>query len=291
MTESVPERIESQLHSALRVTNVLTASEAMFYPQLRYLEIATRLDATARAHGVTLTGVGINPGFVFDSLPLLLARVSSEIRRVEARRIVDVTGTGPHDIDHVGFGLEPEEFSHSIATGRIHGHIGLPESVAVVAERLGMVLERIEESWQTHTGPEPIITTIGTIDPGRVIGITQVARGFDEAEERVRMELLMFYEPMKFGLVEEDLVTITGRHTVRAAIRPSCVSILGAALMITNAVADIVQAPAGLRTVVDLPIATRPRGRFTFASDPTRPPRPGLTYLRRVPCGERDGSP
>lgn len=282
MTESVPERIEQQLHEALRLANVITASEAMFYPHLRYSQIAARLDAAARAYGVTLTGVGINPGFIFDSLPSLLARVSGEIQRVEARRVVDVAGTGPHDIAHVGFGLQPEEFSRGIVEGRIYGHIGLPESVVVVAERLGMMIDRIEESWEVHTGSEPVVATIGAIAPGRVIGITQVARAFDGVEERIRMELVMFYEPAKFGLVEEDLITIVGRHTVRAAIRPACVSILGAALMITNAVADVVQAPPGLLTVVDLPIATRPRGGFTLALDPARPPRPGLMYLRQV---------
>jgi hypothetical protein len=284
MTESVLDRIEGQLLDALRRgANVVTASEAMFYPQLRFPEVASRLDSAARAQSVTIIGTGINPGFSFDSFPLLLSRLTADISRIEARRVVNVSGIGPHDIDHAGFGLEPEEFDRGIAAGRIHGHIGLPESIALVAERIGVVIDRIEETWQAHIGSEPVAATIGVIQPGRVIGITQQGRGFDGARERIRMDLIMHYEPTRFGQIEQEEIMIVGRHTVRAVIQPPCVSTSGGACMIVNAIADVVAAPPGLRTAVDLPLSTPPRNTFTLALDPSRWSQPTVTYLRQVP--------
>ena len=106
LTESVPSRIESQLTEALSAgLNVVSASEAMFHPALRYGDFADRIDVAARAAGVSIMGVGINPGFSFDSVPLALARATSGVRRIAISRAIDVTGTGPGDIDHVGYGL------------------------------------------------------------------------------------------------------------------------------------------------------------------------------------------
>ena len=107
--------------------------------------------------------------FSFDSVPLLLARATSGVRRVTITRAIDVTGTGPGDIDHVGYALWPDEFEQKIAAGRIEGHMGMPESIAAVAERLNIVIDRVEESWSTAVADFPVDSgteSLGTIETG-----------------------------------------------------------------------------------------------------------------------------
>jgi 4-hydroxy-tetrahydrodipicolinate reductase len=288
MTESVLDAIEDQMIAALdRGLNVISASEAMFHPALRFPAIAGRLDAAAKRNGVSITGCGINPGFVFDSLVLALARVTTAVKSVRISRCIDVTGTGAHDIDHVGYGLTPEEFRAKIASGRIVGHMGMPESIAAIGERLAMPIDRIEERWDIETAKFPVDSgtdALGILPPGRVIGITQFGSGFSGADETISMKLAMYYRPEKFGLAEADDITIDGSHRVHATLAPAAVSIQGAALMIINATADIVAAGPGLHNVLDFSMGGRRRGMFRHVTDPAKPPQPGKVWLTREPA-------
>ena len=56
-------------------------------------DVATRLDAAARRNGVSICGTGINPGFSFDTLPLVLARFAPQQPRAEPVKRAD-----PHAI-------------------------------------------------------------------------------------------------------------------------------------------------------------------------------------------------
>jgi len=284
MTESHVPAIRSQLEQAMAAgLNVISASEGMFHPALRFPEVAHRLHARAVANGVSIVGCGINPGFIFDALVLVLGRVTTAVTGVTASRVVDVTGTGLHDIDHVGFGLPRDEFEARLATGRIVGHMSMPESIAALGERFGLAIDRIEETWQTYAGEEPIDSEsdLGTIEPGHVAGIGQHGRGYIGEEVVVQMNLLMFYRPERFGHEQIDDIVIEGLHRVHATLTPSAVSIQGAGLMIMNATHDVMAAPPGLCNVLDFPMGGRRRGGFRLVIDPARPPVPGTTWLVR----------
>ena len=286
MTESHVPAIQSQLEQAMEAgLDVISASEGMFHPGLRFPEVAGALDECAVANGVSLVGCGINPGFVFDSLVLVLGRVSTAVTGVTASRVIDVTGTGLHDIDHVGFGLPTEEFEAKLATGRIVGHMSMPESIAALGERFGLPVDRIEERWEPHTSEDPVdsASDLGTIEPGRVVGISQHGRGFVGEEAVIRLNLLMFYRPERFGHEQADDIVIEGTHRVHASLTPAAVSIQGAGLMIMNAVHDVIAAPPGLRSVLDFSMGGRRRGGFRLVLDPARPHVPGTTWVVRQP--------
>src|SRR6185295_18930573 len=94
-----------------------------------------------------------------------------------------------------------------IASGRIVGHMGMPDSIALVAERLGIEIDRIAERWETETADFPVdsgAAALGILPPGRVIGITQFGSGLADDEERITMKLAMYYRPERFGLAEMD---------------------------------------------------------------------------------------
>lgn len=288
LTESAPARIEGQLVAALEAgLDVVSASEAMFHPSLRYPAFAARLDRAAKANGATISGVGINPGFSFDSVPLLLARATSGVKRVSITRAIDVTGTGPGDIDHVGYALWPAEFDEKIASGRIEGHMGMPESIAVVAERLGLDIDRVEENWTTATAAFPVDSgtpSLGMIEPGRVVGITQTGIGLSGGEAVITMRLVMYYQPERFGIEAADTIDIEGAHHIRAAIRPAALSLFGAANTIVNATHDVHAAQPGLLNILDASIAGARRGGFRYELDPAAQPKPGGINLRKTPA-------
>ncbi|SMF12220.1 4-hydroxy-tetrahydrodipicolinate reductase [Xaviernesmea oryzae] len=283
MTESVPAAIETQLSEILEAgLDVISAAESMFHPWLRHGEFTQRLDRIARAKGLSVTGVGINPGFSFDSLPLMLARATCGVTRIDISRTIDVTGTGPGDIDHVGYALWPKEFEEKIASGRIVGHMGMPESIAQLAERLDMTIDTVEERWETATADFPVDSgtpELGMIEPGRVIGITQFGEGKKDGETKISMRLVMYYEPEDHGLEVADRIEIVGDHHIKASLVPAARSLFGAACTIVNATHDVIAAAPGFASVLDFSIGGAERGGFRYVLDPAKPPRPGHVAL------------
>lgn len=291
MTESRPERIEAQLLAPLSAgINVLSASEAMFYPALRFPDFTARLDAAARKHGVTISGGGINPGFVYDVVPLVLARATSAVTSIAIRRTIDVTGTGPGDIEHVGYGLAPEAFREKVASGAISGHIGAPESLALLAEYLDLKIDLITESWDVEAADFPVDSgdpTLGVLPPGRVIGITQKACASSDGQPVITSELCMYYQPERFGLEEADHIEIEGAMPVRMIVRPAFQSLFGAANVVAALAADVAAAPPGLVNLLDLPLGGTRRSGGRVAVDPARSAVPGTIPVHRVKEGSR----
>jgi 2,4-diaminopentanoate dehydrogenase len=282
LTESDPVRIEGQLTEALAAgLNVISASEAMFYPHLRHSDFAKRIDETARNAGVSVSGVGINPGFSFDAVPLALARATCGVERITITRAIDVTGTGPGDIEHVGYGLSPADFQQKIASGQIVGHMGMPESIVKLAEHLGIEIDRIEEGWETETADFPIDSgteTLGMIPPGHVVGITQSGIALRAGQAIITMRLIMYYQPERFGIECADTIDIEGQHHIQAALRPAALSLFGAANTIVNATADVVAASPGFVSILDASTAGHPRSEWRYGVEMARA---GSMTLRR----------
>lgn len=283
MTESKPERIEGQLAEGLTAgLNVISAAESMYYPWLRFPDFSSRLDALARAKGVSLTGMGINPGYSYDAVPLLLARATSAVSSVRIRRTIDVTGTGPGDIEHVGYGLTPEEFRAGVDRGDIVGHMGAPESLALLAEYLNLDIDLITERWDLETADTAVDSgdpVLGIIPPGRVVGITQFAEGHCGNDLVIQTRLSMYYRPEMFGLTECDEIEIEGAMPVRMRIEPAVQSLFGASNVLASTVLLAIDAAPGLVNGLDLPVVGR-RSNLRVEVDLSRTLKPGHIPLR-----------
>ncbi|GGL98110.1 NAD(P)H-dependent amine dehydrogenase family protein [Nakamurella endophytica] len=279
MTESRPDRILQPLLDGIAAgLHVLSAAESMFHPWLRYPEHARRLHEAATAAGVTVTGTGINPGFVSDQLVLDVAAASTGITGIRLSRAVEVSDTGPGDVEHVGFGLSVEEFRRRVADGHVEGHMGLPESFALLAERLDLPIERITESWEPVSVDRVTPSAIGDIAPGHVVGIVQQAHAFSGSAEVMTARLAMYYGE-GFESPHDEIV-LEGLHRIHLRIEPASVSILGAAIVLANTVPLLPAAPLGLVSVLDLPTRT-PRSDLRYLVDGAAS-RPGHIVLEQV---------
>jgi 2,4-diaminopentanoate dehydrogenase len=275
-TESRPERIVDHLVSFLDAgIDVITAAEGLFDPWLRHPVEAARLDAAARRSGATFTGTGINPGFILDQLALDLAAATTDVRSIRMTRTVATTETGPGDVEHVGFGLSVPEFERRIAEGSVEGHIGTPESFVQIAERLGLEIDRVEETWEPILRDTAVHTKIGEIPAGHVAGIVQTATA-------LRGDIPVLTARMRFvyGDSDEqqsDTIEIDGQHPMSLTIAPAVVSVVGAAQVIVNAIPLVHDAAPGIVSSLDLPTRSR-RSPLRYEAD-LDAARPGLVPL------------
>jgi len=217
--------------------NVISTCEELAYPWFHHAREAERLDEAARARGVTVTGVGVNPGFVMDLLPVVLTAACAKVGSILVERRVDVSRRREALRRKAGVGLSEEEFWSGIAEGKV-GHVGLPESVALIGAALGWPLEIIAD----HVEP---VCSPGL--PG-VAGVHQVARGLVDGEERIRLELTL-----AMGLTPVDRIRIQGDPPIELEIPGGLHGDVATCALAVNTIPIVVQAPPGLRTVLDLP--------------------------------------
>lgn len=227
---------------------IVSSTEELAYPYLRHPELADRLDAAARARGAALVGVGVNPGFAMDALPLVLTTVCRSVRHVKVRRVVDTSRRRLNLQKKTGAGMTAVEFAAELKKGRM-GHIGLAESGALLARGLGFRVDRMEDTISPLIAKERRQSEFMTVEPGYVSGLHQVVRAIGEAGTGVELELVM-----SLGGVEDfDGVVVAGDPDVQLEIPGGLPGDVATVATLLNTVPRILDA-SGLCTVLDLPL-------------------------------------
>jgi 4-hydroxy-tetrahydrodipicolinate reductase len=233
--------------AALRGIDVISTCEDLSYADLATPELARRLDARARAGGITVLGTGINPGFVMDRLPLTLAAACVRVDAVRVERVVDAAKRRGPLRAKVGADLTVEEFQAGVAARRL-GHRGLPESCALVGLGLGVTFDELRNTIA------PVVTSAAEpragIAPGRVAGLRQSAVGLRGGREVVRLDLEMSVAAPD----PHDRVVIDGDPPLDVLVRGGTHGDRGTVGTTVSAIPAVVLASPGLKTILDLPL-------------------------------------
>lgn len=236
--------------------NIVSPCEELAFPFRRFADHAQRIDKEARRGGVTVLGTGVNPGFIFDALLAIATGVCWDVRSVRGRRVVDVSGFGENIHRRLGIGFTQEEFEQGHAEGTIAGHVGFPESIEMVCERLGLPLDgSVEETFEPLIASTPAPTRYGEVGAGTTEGFVQRAVGTVDGAARVQLELVLHLRPTKSGYDVADSFAIGGHHPVNLTLKPGMDAILATSAVLVNSIPGVVAAPPGLKSVKDLPAA------------------------------------
>jgi hypothetical protein len=232
---------------------VVSTCEELAYPFRKHPELSAKLDSEAKTWGVALIGTGVNPGYVMDKLLITLSAASQEIETARAVRIVDASKRRLPLQKKVGAGMSVEEFRAQVAAGAIKHH-GLPESVAMVSDALGLGVDDIAETIEPVVARERVQTQFLEVAAGQVAGVHQIARGFAGNKEKIYMELQMFV-----GAADpRDTLEIVGNPNLTLTIPGGTHGDVATAAVVVNCIPQILDAPAGLRTSRDLPMSFLP---------------------------------
>jgi len=245
-TGSRLDNVVSQIEQAIDAGfHVVSTCEELSYPELHHAALAKRLDQKAAARGVAALGTGVNPGLVMDRLALAAAAACVRVDHVRVTRVVDAAKRRGPLRAKVGAGISKEEFAAGVAARKL-GHVGLSESAAIIALGLGLPIHEIKETI------EPVLATKETdgIPPGRVLGLHQIALVQAGDEVRVALDLTM-----AVGVAEPaDTIEIAGDPPVHLRVSGGFHGDRATVGCVVNAIPFIVDATAGLHTVVTLPL-------------------------------------
>ena len=248
-TSSSLKTVQSQIEECMACgLNVVSTCEELAYPAAQHPEVGERLNSLACAHGVTVLGTGINPGYAMDALALFLSGVCERVDHVSVHRVVDASKRRLPLQRKIGAGVSVEEFNALVTAGKVR-HVGLVESVAMLAAGLGWALNRIDELIEPVVAEHEVRTETQTIPAGRVTGVHQVGRGYIGDNEVIVLDLHMALGAENPG----DYVKITGPREVTMTIEGIHGDSATAAVVV-NTVPRVVAAGPGLLTMKDIAI-------------------------------------
>lgn len=234
--------------------NVITTAEEMAYPQAQEPELAKKLDEIAKVNGVTVLGTGINPGLIMDLLVVCLTGCMETVEHIEAKRVNSLSPFGVTVMEEQGVGITEEEFNRRVAADDIAGHVGFSESINMIADAIGWKVEKFEQQMK------PILTTVDRKSPygfaaaGNLAGINMTGQGHIDGEIKIDMIHPQQLEPEMEGTYTGDYITLQGNPPVNMAITPEVDGGIGTIAMCVNMIPHVINAKAGLKTMIDLPV-------------------------------------
>jgi len=249
-TSSFLDRIEGQVAACVHAgAHVVSSTEELAYPYDRDPALSARIDALAREHGVAVVGTGVNPGYAMDTLALAATAPCVAVRSVHVERVVDA-GTRRLPLQRkVGAGITEEAFSERKAAGGF-GHIGLVESVRLVAAGLGWALDAVEETLAPVLAERAADTPFLSVSRGQVAGIHHAARGLVGGREVITLDLKMFVGAEG----SRDAVTVEGDPPIRLLAEGGIFGDTATVGLLVNTAGLVGQALPGLHTMADLPV-------------------------------------
>ena len=158
---------------------IVSTTEELAYPWFSNKRLAKKIDALARKAKVAVLGTGVNPGFTMDALPITLTGVCERVDSIRVERIQDASIRRLPFQQKIGAGLTPEEFAEKVQGGSVR-HVGLTESVAMIADAMGWKLESITDVIGPRIATKATKSEFLAVQKGQVAGITQTGTGYDK---------------------------------------------------------------------------------------------------------------
>jgi 4-hydroxy-tetrahydrodipicolinate reductase len=238
-------------------SNVITTAEEAASPWANDPATADRLDALARSRGVTILGAGLNPGFAFDALVLTACGVVAEVDALAVERVVDLSGFGETVLRRIGVGHTPAAFEDGRRSGAVTGHIGFPQSMRVVAGRLGVTIERIDRELEPLYATADLSARSMTVRAGETAGFRQNYTAVRTGGQTwFEASFIGHVAPATIGEDPRDTIIVRGPYGgVQLAATPGMNPQSGSAAIVANSVRRVIAAPPGWTTVGDLPPA------------------------------------
>jgi hypothetical protein len=240
----------------------------------KYIE---RVEESARQGDSSVFITGVDPGFMTDLVPFALAGTCQSIQQIRTMEIADYATYDGATVmfDVMGFGNQIGDLPMLFQPGVLS--IAWGTAIRALAAGLGVEVDEIRDSVEQEPAPEDIDVAVGRIAKGTVAALRFQIEGFVagkpvivvEHVTRLRGDLRPDWaQPAQEG--GSYRVEIVGEPSYVVDVCPTSrngdhnyAAFLAAAGRIVNAIPDVIAAPPGIRTTVDMPLVT---GRGVYSA-------------------------
>lgn len=247
-TSSSLKKVVPEFETVLKLkVPIVSTTEELAYPVKSNARIARKLDALARRSRVAVLGTGVNPGFTMDALPIALTAVCERVDAIAVDRVQDARIRRLPFQQKIGAGLTREAFLERVKAGTVR-HVGLAESITMIAEAMGWKLDRVTDEIQPKITETGTSSQFLTVEPGRVCGLIQDGVGYVKGKALITLHMEAY-----LGAPESyDAVRISGNPPLAMKIAGGVHGDIATASITVNSIPKVLHAQPGLRTMRDM---------------------------------------
>ncbi len=229
---------------------IVSTCEELIYPWETSPALAAQIDQAAKKANVAVLGTGVNPGFLMDALPVFLTAVCQQVESIRVSRFQNAAFRRIPFQKKIGAGLDIEQFESLKATGKLR-HVGLTESVQLIANTMGWKLTKTEDIITPVIAEKEIKTDAMVIPARYAAGVQQIGRGWIDSKEKITLHFKAAVgEPETY-----DKVEIQGEPIISSTISGGVNGDVATCAIVLNALNQILRIPPGLQTMADMPPA------------------------------------
>jgi 4-hydroxy-tetrahydrodipicolinate reductase len=266
-----PEALQDLIAIARSGKNIVSTSIVPMVWPPHVPEMAEPLERACQQAEVSCFTSGVDPGFANDVLPLVLSGICE---RVDSIRVLEILNYATYDqpevlFETMGFAKPLDATPILLVPGILT--LAWGGAVEMIASGLGAEVERIEERHERVPAPETFEVPSGTVQEGTTAGMRFEIIGIVGGEPRIVIEHVTRlrediapdwpHPPGKGGY----RVLIEGSPNVRCDLSmegddgdENSGGLIASAMRILNSVPAVCEAPPGLLSSLDLPLATGP---------------------------------
>jgi 4-hydroxy-tetrahydrodipicolinate reductase len=175
--------------------------------------------------------------------------VSERVDRIRVDRIQDASVRRLPFQQKIGAGLTPEEFQARVDGGTVR-HVGLTESVSMIADAMGWKIDKITDEIQPKIAEREVSSQFLTVEAGKVCGLVQDGIGYRKGEP-----LIVLHMEAYLGAPESfDAVTIEGVPAIHSKVAGGFHGDVATASITVNSIPKVLGAVPGLHTMRSLAI-------------------------------------
>ena len=247
-TSSSMKKVLDQMETIVKLkVPIVSTTEELAYPTKANMRYARALHQMAKKAKVAVLGTGVNPGFVMDALPIMLTGVCERVEAIRVERIQDARIRRLPFQQKIGAGLTREQFQRKVDDGSVR-HVGLTESVSMIAEALGWKIDKITDEIHPRIATETVASEFLAVDPGYVCGIVQDGVGYRDGKAIITLHMEAY-----LGAPESyDSVDVTGSPALKMKIAGGVHGDIATASIVVNSLPKILEATPGLHTMRDM---------------------------------------
>lgn len=255
-TFSSIEKIYPQIEEAVRLKKfVVTTCEELSFPLYTNSNLSKKIDQLALDNNVGVLSTGVNPGFLMDSLPIFLTTMCLDVKKIIVGRFQNASLRRIPFQRKIGVGNTLEQFRERVREGSIK-HVGFPESIYMIASKLNWKIDKIKEDVSPIVTERMIENDTFIVEPGKVSGIKQVAKGSIDGEERIVLEMqasLEYENP-------RDEIWIKGKPDIHSIIEGGINGDIATVAAVINSIPQVLKAKPGLRNMNDIALTSFYKG-------------------------------
>jgi 4-hydroxy-tetrahydrodipicolinate reductase len=243
--------------------NVVTTRGEFHRPAGMADDLRGEVEAACAEGGSSIHSTGSSPGFITEAVPLVLTSIQRSLDSLKIEEFADLSARNSPELlfDIMGFGRPPTAIGEARLT---HGRTSFGPSLELVADALGMPLERLDASGEVAVALHDTAIAAGVIEAGAVAAQRVTVDGYHHGRAVVRFRANWYctadLEPawdlrptgwrvsvegdapldvdLRFPFPIEEMAAMSPGYTANRAV---------------NAVPVVCDAPPGIRTTIDLP--------------------------------------